>query len=232
MKLRNRPTKRDQKARTAWLSLWLVAVGLMLGETWRSAHSRPRQSGELAGDLAPRSSDSGFVTALDLLAGTHIVPGNRIELLLNGDGTYARLWRDLRAARSTIAVQMYYAKPGALSDSLAAILCERARSGVRTLLLLDAFGAQAMSNAWRAGMRACGVDVQVLRTLQWHTLHSATDRSHVRAVIVDGRVAYTGGFGLADYWLGDGHHVDQWRESNVRFEGPAVTALQAAFSAA
>jgi cardiolipin synthase len=54
----------------------------------------------------------------------------------------------------------------------------------------------------------------------------------VRVVVIDGRIAYTGGFGLADYWLGDGHHDEQWRESNVRFEGPAVMQLQAAFSAA
>ncbi len=46
------------------------------------------------------------------------------------------------------------------------------------------------------------------------------------------RSAYTGGFGIADYWLGDGHHDAQWRESNVRFQGPAVMQLQAAFSAA
>ena len=119
-----------------------------------------------------------------------------------------------------------------MSDSLATILCERSRAGVRSLLLLDAFGTEAMSRAWRAELQGCGVDVAVLRALQWHTLHSATDRSHVRAVIVDARVGYTGGFGLADYWLGDGHQPNEWRESNVRFEGPAVNELQAAFSAA
>jgi len=54
----------------------------------------------------------------------------------------------------------------------------------------------------------------------------------VRVVVVDGKVGYTGGFGLADYWLGDGHHEDQWRETNARFEGPTVAALQAAFAAA
>jgi cardiolipin synthase len=61
-------------------------------------------------------------------------------------------------------------------------------------------------------------------------LQKAAQRSHVRVVVIDGRVGYTGGFGLADYWLGDGHHEDQWRESNVRFEGPTVAALQAAFA--
>jgi cardiolipin synthase len=231
-RVRDHAAIREHRRATAWLVICLLAIALTLGETWRAAHDRPHRSEELPGDLAFRASDSSFATALDLLAGTHIVPGNSVELLLNGDGTYARLWRDLRSARQTIAIQMYYAKPGALSDSLAAILCERARSGVRALLLLDAFGAQAMNGGWRGGMRACGVDVELLRTLRWHTLHSAADRSHVRAVVVDGEVGYTGGFGLADYWLGDGHHVDQWRESNVRFEGPAVAALQAAFSAA
>jgi cardiolipin synthase len=52
----------------------------------------------------------------------------------------------------------------------------------------------------------------------------------VRVVVVDGRVGYTGGFGLADYWLGDGRHPEQWRESNVRFSGPTVAGLQAAFA--
>jgi cardiolipin synthase len=68
--------------------------------------------------------------------------------------------------------------------------------------------------------------------VHWYTLSSAADRSHVRVVTVDGRIGYTGGFGLADYWLGDGHSKDHWRESNARFEGPAVSELQAAFAAA
>jgi cardiolipin synthase len=51
-------------------------------------------------------------------------------------------------------------------------------------------------------------------------------------VVVDGKIGYTGGFGLADYWLGDGLHRDQWRETNVRFQGPAVMQLQAAFASA
>ena len=64
------------------------------------------------------------------------------------------------------------------------------------------------------------------------SIPNAANRSHVRVVVVDGHIGYTGGFGLADYWLGDGHHDEQWRESNVRFEGPAVMQLQAAFAAA
>jgi cardiolipin synthase len=180
----------------------------------------------------PQVSDASFRDLLGLFSGVHLEPGNRVEQLLNGDGTYPRLWHDLRSATRSITVQMYYSKPGAVADTMAATLAGRARAGVRVLLLLDAFGSQSMKEEWADRMRAAGVEVRLLRRLRWYGLHNAVDRSHVRVVVVDGRVGYTGGFGLADYWLGNGREQDQWRESNVRLEGPAVMELQAAFAAA
>jgi cardiolipin synthase len=183
-------------------------------------------------DGPPPATDSMFARTMELYTGVHIEPGNRVEELLNGNGTYPRLWRDLAEAKQTITVQMYYALPSAVADTLQRYLMERARAKVRVLFLLDAFGAQKLKEKWRDSLRAAGVEVETLRKLRWYTLHSAVERSHVRAVVVDGRIGYTGGFGLADYWLGDGRHDGQWRETNVRFEGPAVAQLQAAFAAA
>jgi cardiolipin synthase A/B len=178
----------------------------------------------------PQVSDPLFPRSIELFTGTHIEPGNRVEVLLNGEGTYPKLWSDISSAKHTITVQMYYSQPGAVADTLAKHLSERARAGVRVLLLLDAFGSQPLKKEWIAGLRKSRVEVAWLRPLRWYSLHKATQRSHVRVVVVDGRVGYTGGFGLADYWLGDGHHDDQWRETNVRFYGPTVAALQAAFA--
>jgi cardiolipin synthase A/B len=183
-------------------------------------------------DGPPMVTDSLFTRTMELYTGLHIEPGNRVEELLNGNGTYPRLWRDLATAQRTITVQMYYALPSRVADTLQKYLMERARAKVRVLFLLDAFGSQNLKEKWRDSLRAAGVELATLRKLRWYSLHNASDRSHVRAVVVDGRVGYTGGFGLADYWLGDGRHEDQWRESNVRFEGPAVAQLQAAFAAA
>lgn len=218
-----------RRSLVALIGMLLVgqAVIPLLGTGHRATELEPADVGD-----TPAVADPQFDRLLELYAGTHIDPGNRVEQLLNGDGTYPLLWRDLRAARRTITIQMYYAKPGRVSDTLASVLAERARAGVRVLLLLDAFGAEAMRRSWPARLSESGVRVALLRPLRWYTIHNATDRSHVRAVVIDGRVGYTGGFGLADYWLGDGHHADQWRESNVRFEGPAVMGLQAAFAAA
>ena len=180
----------------------------------------------------PAVTDSLFERTFELFTGTHVYPGNTVEAALNGNGTYPQLWADLRSAKRTITVQMYFSLPGKVADTMAAVLRERARAKVRVLFLIDAFGSQHLSDEYVDSLRAAGVEVAKLRTLHWYTIHDAQDRSHVRVVIIDGKIAYTGGFGLADYWLGDGHHDDQWRESNVRFSGPAVMQLQAAFSTA
>jgi cardiolipin synthase len=184
------------------------------------------------GSGAPRLTDSLFTRSIELYSGLHLTNGNAAQQMLNGNGTYPQLWRDLRSARHTITVQMYYAKPSAVADTMAAILKERAKAGIRVLFVLDAFGAQSLRESWADSLRAAGVEIGLLRQLHWYSLHNVGDRSHVRVIVVDGEIAYTGGFGLADYWLGDGKHKGQWRETNVRFEGPSVMTLQAAFAAA
>jgi len=178
----------------------------------------------------PRVSDPLFPRTIALFTGTHIEPGNRIEILLNGEGTYPLLWKDIASAKRTITAQMYYSEPGAVADTMAKYLIDRAKAGVRVLVLLDAFGSQPLGKEWVAKLTNAGVEVAWLRPVKWYTLHRAAQRSHVRLVVVDGRVGYTGGFGLADYWLGDGRHADQWRETNIRFYGPTVAGLQAAFA--
>jgi cardiolipin synthase A/B len=221
-------------ARVGLVLLGVILVLLALVGLLTMTRGTPVQMVLAVGDRdgPPMVRDSLFTRTMELYTGVHIETSNRVEQLLNGNGTYPRLWRDLAGAQQTITVQMYYALPSTVADSLQKYLMERARAKVRVLLLLDAFGSQHLSRKWRDSLRAAGVEVATLRRLRWYSLHNATDRSHVRAVVIDGRVGYTGGFGLADYWLGDGRHEDQWRESNVRFEGPAVAQLQAAFAAA
>ena len=177
----------------------------------------------------PGVRDSLFTRTIELFAGIHIEPGNTVEVLANG-ATYPRLWQDIRSAQQTLTVQMYFSKPGVVADSMAKYLAERARAKVRVLLLLDAFGSQGLSGKWADSLKTAGVEVAWLRPLHWYTLHKAAQRSHVRVVVVDGRVGYTGGFGIADYWLGNGRAEDQWRESNARFEGPTVSQLQETFA--
>ena len=211
----------------AALGLVLLLIGL-LSVTRGTPVKQVIAEGDRGGP--PQVSDPLFSRTIELFTGTHIDQGNDVRVLLNGDRTYPPLWKDISSAKRTLTVQLYYSQPGAVADTMAKYLEERARAHVRVLLLLDAFGSQPLKKEWMAGLKQAGVEFAWLRPLKWYTLHKATQRSHVRAIVIDGRVGYTGGFGLADYWLGDGHHKEQWRETNVRFEGPTVAALQAAFA--
>ncbi len=183
------------------------------------------------GDGPPCVDDPAFRQTVELLAGLRLVPGNRATLLCSGDETYPRLYEDLRAARRSITLQMYYCNPGRVADTVREIVSERARAGVRVLFLFDAFGGSPLGDDYFDALRAAGVEVSLFRPVRWYSLEKAYNRSHIRVVTVDGRIGYTGGFGLDDKWLGDGRSEGSWRDTNVRFEGPAVMQLQATFAA-
>ena len=217
--------------RWALLVLLVALIGAVITGLLRFTRSAPTKPLTVGAPGAPPLGDPATKRMLELHTGLTIVAGNDVRLLLNGE-VYPALWQDLRSARRTIALQSYYAMPGAVADTLKAILIERSRAGVRVLVLFDAFGSESLSREWRDELGRAGVHFAMLRRLEWSTLHNAANRSHVRAVVIDGRVGYTGGFGFADYWLGDGQHDRQWRETNVRFVGPVVAQLQAAFATA
>lgn len=131
----------------------------------------------------------------------------------------------------TIVIQNYYGQDGQVADSISRILLERAAEGVRIFVLYDAFGTQDISDERLAAFRAAGIQAVPFRPFSLATLWVVQNRSHVRAIVIDGRVGWTGGFGIDDKWLGDGRTDGAWRDTNVRFAGPAVLQLQAAFAA-
>jgi len=185
--------------------------------------------GEAAG--APAAASPEFARTAALLTVTSLLPGNRLEVLSNGRETFPPLWRDLRAARRSITTQLYFINPGAVLDSLVLLLRERAAAGVEVRFLYDAVGSR-VPDSTLTGLRAAGVRVARFRPVRWYTLQKAQNRSHARTVVIDGALGFTGGFGIDDRWLGDGRSPHEWRETNVRFTGPAVAQLQAAFAAA
>jgi cardiolipin synthase len=119
-----------------------------------------------------------------------------------------------------------------MGQTLGQLLLDRAKAGVRVFVLYDAFGTIDIPTGQRDALRAAGASVEAFRPLRLSTLHLAQNRSHVRGVVIDGRIGWTGGFGIDDKWFGDGRTNGSWRETNVRFEGPAVRQLQAGFAAA
>jgi cardiolipin synthase A/B len=177
-------------------------------------------------------SEPQFQLMVSMLAGTALAPGHRVEVLLNGDGTYPRMWEDLRSAQRSITLQLYYGAPGRMARTIGDIRRERLAAGVRVFILYDAFGTVDIPADELKAFRAAGANIEPFRPIRLSRLHLAQNRSHVRGIVIDGRIGWTGGFGIDDKWFGDGHTDAGWRETNVRFEGPAVRQLEAAFAAA
>ena len=220
----------------AWLGgILLVAVAsvfLLLGFRYMVRGTPIRRiRAEHRNDEGPPIDDKDFPVTLELLTRVDLVPGNAAEIFTCGDDIYPRLWDDLRAAEQSITMQMYYANEGKLASTLQEILIDRARAGVKVLFLRDAFGASGLPQEYFDRMSDAGVEVANFRPIQWYSIEKAYARSHIRVVVVDACIGYTGGFGLDDKWLGDGRSDGQWRDTTVRFTGPAVAHLQATFAA-
>jgi cardiolipin synthase len=213
--------------RAAWIGLALIGfLHLTRGTAVRHVEG-------IGADGAPIGvSEPQFPLGATMLTGAWLAPGNRVDIALNGEGTYPRLWEDLRSAERSITVQLYYGALGRMARELDQILRDRAAGGVRVRVLYDAFGTSGIPSGELDALRAAGVLVEPFRPFGLTELHLAQHRSHVRGIVIDGRIAWTGGFGIDDKWFGDGHTNGSWRETNVRFEGPAVRQLQAAFTAA
>ena len=216
-----------------WTSIVIVLCLALVGFLHLTRGTAVRHVRGVAADRSPISvSEPEFPLMATMATGAWLAPGHRVEIMLNGDETYSRLWEDLRSAQRSITLQLYYGAPGRMAHTLSEILRERAKAGVRVFVLYDAFGTLDIPASHRDELRAAGIVVEPFRPIRLSTLHLAQNRSHVRGIVIDSRVGWTGGFGIDDKWLGDGHSNGSWRETNVRFEGPAVRQLQAAFAAA
>lgn len=187
-------------------------------------------SDERVDGMSPLAAASEeFCEVAKVLSMTALSTGNSVRYFLDGDALYEALLDDVARAERLVTWHVFWFKPGRLAMRVADVLMERARAGVPVLMLLDHYGSKGIEDPYIERLRDAGVEVEVFRPPRWNTLYKAQHRMHIRAVVVDGRVGYTGGFGVDDRWLGDGRHDDQWRDTSARVEGAAVDQLQGAF---
>ncbi len=179
-------------------------------------------------DCCPPVGDAAFREHIELLTHVDLDPGHEVEVFINGDQTYPRLWEDLKSAKVSITLQLYYCNKGRMADEIQQILMERARAGVKVYFLFDSFGT-TLPEEYFETLRSAGVNTIPFRPIGFRSLQKAQHRAHIRVVVIDGIIGYTGGFGIDDKWYGDGRTKGQWRDTNARFTGPAVRQLQATF---
>lgn len=173
--------------------------------------------------------DPEFVRTMSVMLGPALVPGNRVRALVNGDEIFPEMLAAIRGARRSITFEMYIYWKGSVGEQFTAALEERALSGVKVHVLIDALGSQKIEKTVIARLRDAGAQVRLYNPVRWDTIARMNNRTHRKIMVIDGAVGYTGGAGIGDEWSGDAQDAAHWRDTHFRLEGPAVAQMQAAF---
>jgi cardiolipin synthase len=166
---------------------------------------------------------------LESLLGVPATEGNDVRVLRNGARIFPAMLEAIGSASETVDLLTYVYWTGWPAQAFADALTDRARSGCRVRVLVDAVGGAQMDRALADRMRAAGAQVEFFRPPWIRSPFTHNHRTHRKVLVVDGAVAFTGGVGIAEEWQGDARSPQEWRDTQVRVEGPAVAGLRAAF---
>ena len=186
---------------------------------------QPRQ--EVASLYSAQSPE--FRQAAGSLLGPNFVDGNSISTLVNGDEIFPAMLSAIRSARRSINLETYIFWDGEIAREFTAALSERARAGVHVNMILDARGTSKLGLANKKQLQNAGVQVVKYHTGFWPDPRRYNNRTHRKLLIIDGRIAFIGGAGIADFWAGNADSTKHWRDNHYKVSGPVVAQLQASF---
>jgi cardiolipin synthase len=200
------------------LSILTAGCALKVGK-------QPRQ------EVAPLYSAQApeFRQSAGSLLGPNFVSGNNITTLVNGDRIFPAMLSAIRAARRSINLETYVFWDGQIGREFTEALAERARAGVHVNAILDAQGTRKMGRQNLARLREAGVQIVKYHSAFWPDPRRYNNRSHRKLLIVDGKIGFIGGAGIADLWSGNADSPQHWRDNHYKVIGPVVAQLQGSF---
>ncbi|HZD74744.1 MAG TPA: phospholipase D-like domain-containing protein [Actinomycetota bacterium] len=217
------------RARTIRNAVAVAGLGLAAVYAFEAAQYRRTAARGFEVLDPPQPGTADFGRLVEVLTVAPLRQGNRITILRNGCEIFPAMLDAIRAARQTIEFATYVYWTGSIAPEFADALAERAAAGVVVNVLLDAVGAAKMDPALVERLEAAGAHVAWFRPPRWYTLHKLNNRTHRKILVVDGRVGFTGGVGIAEEWTGNCEDPGHWRDTHVRVEGPVVRALLGGF---
>jgi cardiolipin synthase len=174
--------------------------------------------------IDPRSDH--FIHVLESACQTTLERGNTIDIFTNGPAFYPAMIDAIHTARETVNMELYIFKRGEIADRFVRELSDRARAGVRVTIVMDAIGSFGAFGQSAAVLRAAGCRVEPYQQMRWYSLARLNNRTHRELLVVDGRTAFVGGAGVADWWWKPGSRGPIWRDMMARIEGPVVSDIQ------
>jgi cardiolipin synthase A/B len=188
----------------------------------------PRIDYHVTAPLRPDGDE--FIRIVQSACQAAIHTGNRFEIFTNGAQFYPAMREAVERAEASVNLEAYIFSPGEIADVLIDTMVERARVGVEVRLVLDSIGSSGMRGKPLRRLQDAGCKVNFYQPVTWHRLHRVNNRTHRELLVVDGRTAFTGGAGVADWWLKPHRGRPAWRDTMARVDGPLVAALQGVFA--
>ena len=173
--------------------------------------------------------DPRFINELGVLLGPPFQAGTKARALLNGDEIFPPMLAAIRNAQVSINFETYIYWSGDIGREFADALAERARLGVKVHVLLDWVGSVKMDDRLVSVMTQAGVHVKRFHPPHWSNLGRMNNRTHRKLLVVDGRIGFTGGVGIAPQWTGRAQDPAHWRDTHFEVVGPVVAQMQSVF---
>lgn len=202
----------------AVLALWLLLVVLFT----------PRIDYRVTMPLPPDSDE--FLHILQATCQAAVLGHNRVEILTNGAQFYPAMRDAILQAQASVHLEAYIFRSGEAADMLIDAMVARGREGVAVRLVFDSIGSAGLGRARTRRLREGGCRLFFYQPITWYRLQRINNRTHRELLVVDGRVAFTGGAGVADWWYRADDGRPAWRDTMARIEGPIVGALQGVFA--
>ena len=165
----------------------------------------------------------GGIMAAESLAHLPLVGGNRVEPLVDGVETFRSLFAGIERAERSLVIQFYILRDDDLGQDLKTRLLACARRGVRVLVLVDKIGSQSLPEAYLDELREAGIEVRAFNRPSVRDPFGLLQRDHRKLVVVDGEVAFLGGFCIGEEWVGTAT-APPWRDTGVEIRGPGAAA--------
>lgn len=179
-------------------------------------------------DFSTKSAE--FLSTMAGATGVPMISGNRLQILNNGDEFYPAMLEEIGKARFSITMEQYIFASSEIGRKFAQALADAAGRGVTVKLLLDAVGGASFGSDMLSILGASDCEMRWFHPIRWYNLHRVNNRNHRKSLILDGQIAFTGGAGIDDHWLGNARDASEWRDIQIRMEGPGVAALQTGFA--
>ena len=207
----------------------LLKIGLIAAIVTATvlAIAQDQQTVELRSVIS--AEDPAAPEYLATLVAADLVEGDTYDVLVNGDQVFPAMLQAIDGARERISFETYIYDKGRVGDQFTDALERAARRGVTVNIILDALGTGSMDTHHFERLQEVGCRIVNFNPTAWYTLEELNYRTHRKILVVDGAVAFTGGVGVADHWLGNAQDREHWRDTHVRIEGPIARILEAAF---